>query len=47
MLWIRGLIAVMYVQSRGEMSVPPAVTEVLLHHSAMRIWADGNSVSTG
>ena len=35
------------VQGRGEMSVLPAVTAVLLHHSAMDIWTEGNFVSTG
>jgi len=35
------------VQGRGELAVLPAVTVVLLHHSAMRIWTEGNVVSTG
>ena len=35
------------VQGRGEMAVLPAVTAVLLHHSAMDIWTEGNVVSTG
>jgi hypothetical protein len=35
------------VQGRGEIAVPPAVTVVLLHHSAMDIWTDCNVVSTG
>jgi len=35
------------VQVRGEMAVPPAVTAVLLHHTAMDIWTDCNVVSTG
>jgi len=35
------------VQGRGEMAVLPAVTVVLLHHSAMDIWTEGNVVSTG
>ena len=35
------------VQGRGEMAVLPAVTAVLLHHSAMDIWTDCNGVSTG
>ena len=29
-----------------EMAVLPAVTAVLLHHSAMDTWNDGNVVST-
>jgi len=28
------------------MTVLPAVTAVLLHHSAMDIWAEGNVVNT-
>ena len=35
------------VQGRGEMAVLPAVTAVLLHHSAMDTWTDFNVVSTG
>jgi len=35
------------VQGRGEIAVLPAVTAVLLHHSAMDTWTDGNVVSTG
>jgi len=35
------------VQDRGEMAVLPAVTAVLLHHSAMDKWTDCNVVSTG
>jgi len=35
------------LQGRGEMAVLPAVTEVLLHHSAMDTWTDCNVVSTG
>ena len=35
------------VQGRGEMAVLPAVTAVLLHHSAMDKWTDSNVVSTG
>jgi len=37
----------MLVQGRGEMAVLPAVTAVLLHHSAMDTWTDSNDVSTG
>jgi len=35
------------VQGRGEMAVVPAVTAVLLHHSAMDIWTEGYDVSAG
>ena len=35
------------VQGRGEMTVLPPVTAVLLHHSAMDIWPGCNFVSTG
>ena len=35
------------VQGRGEMAVVPAVTEVMLHQSAMDIWTDCSVVSTG
>ena len=35
------------VQGRGEMAVLPAVTAVLLHHSAMDTRTEGNVVSTG
>jgi len=35
------------VQGRGEMAFLPAVTALLLHHSAMDIWIEGNVVSTG
>ena len=35
------------VQGRGEMAVLPAVTAVLLHHSAKDIWTDCSVVSTG
>jgi hypothetical protein len=38
---------VLLVKGRGEMAVLPAVTAVLLHYSAMDIWADGSVVSTG
>jgi hypothetical protein len=38
---------VLLVHGRGEMAVLPAVTAVLLHHSAMDIWTEGNVVSTG
>jgi len=35
------------VQGRRDMAVLPAVTAVLLHHSAMDTWTEGNGVSTG
>jgi len=35
------------VQGRGEMAVLPAVTAVLIHHSAMDTWTDCSVVSTG
>jgi len=35
------------VEGRREMAVLPAVTAVLLHHSAMDIWTEGIVVSTG
>jgi len=47
MLWIHGLPAILLVQFRGEMAVPPAVTAVLLYHSAMDTGTDSNIFSTG
>jgi hypothetical protein len=41
---LRGMLL---VHGRGEMAVLSAVTAVLLHHSAMDIWTEGNVVSTG
>jgi len=38
---------VLLAQRREEMVFLPAVTAVLLHHSAMDIWADFSVVSTG
>ena len=35
------------VQGRGKIAVLPAVTAVLLHHSAMDTWANFNYISTG
>jgi hypothetical protein len=35
------------VQGIGEMVGLPAVTAVLLHHSAMDKWTECNDVSTG
>ena len=34
-------------QGRGEIAVLPAVTAVLLHHSAMDTWTDSNGISAG
>ena len=47
MLWIHGLTVMMLLKVRGEIAVLPAVTEVLLHHSAMDTWTDCNVVITG
>jgi len=38
---------VLLAQGREEMVFLPAVTAVLLHHSAMDIWTDCSVVSTG
>jgi len=46
-LWLHGLTVMLLVQGRGEMAVLPAVTAVLLEHSAMNTWTEGNVVSTG
>ena len=46
-LWINGLTVMLLVLGRGEIAFLPAVTAVLLHHSAMDIWTDSNVVSTG
>jgi len=46
-LWINGLTVVFLVQGGREMLVLPAVTTVLLHHSAMDTWTDSSVVSTG
>jgi hypothetical protein len=34
------------VKGRGEMTVRPAVTAVLLHYSVMDIWTEGSVVGT-
>ena len=47
MLWIHGLTVMLLVQCRVEMAVLPAVTAVLLHHSAMDLSTDFNVVNTG
>ena len=41
------MMAMLLVQFRGKMAVLPVVTAVLLHHSAMDTWTEGNVVSTG
>jgi len=46
-LWKCRLNAVWFVQGRREMTVLPAVTAILLHHSAMDIWTDCSVVSRG
>ena len=46
-LWIHGLRVILFVQGRGEICVLSAVTEILLRHSAMDTWTEGNVVSTG
>jgi len=46
-LYIRELIAVLLVQGRGEIAVMPAVTAVLLHHSAMDTGTDCSVVVQG
>jgi hypothetical protein len=38
---------VLIVQGRVEIAVLPAVTSLLLHHSAMDIWTDCIVVSIG
>jgi len=35
------------VEGRGEMAILPAVTAVMLHHSAMDTWTDCSVLSTG
>ena len=47
MLCINGLTVMLLVQGRREMAVPPAVTAVLVRHSAMDTWIDCNVVSRG
>ena len=47
MIWIQGPRAKLLAEKGREMAVLPAVTAVLLHHSAMDIWTEGNVVSTG
>jgi len=45
-LCVYGLRVMLLVQVRGELAVLPAVSVVLLHHSAMDTWTEGNVVST-
>ena len=47
LLWINGLKIMLLVQGRGEMAVRPAVTAVLLNHSAMDTWTNCKIVSKG
>jgi len=47
MLWIHELTVMLLVQGRGDIAVLPAVTTVLLHHSAMDTWTACKVVSTG
>ena len=47
MLWIEGIALMLLLLGRGEMAVLPAVTAVLLHHSAMSSGTDCSVVSTG
>ena len=47
MQWIQGLSVVLLVQCRGEIVVMPAVTAILIHHSAMDTEAECSVVSTG
>ena len=47
MLGIHGLTVVLLVQVRGEMALLLSVPAVLLHHSVMDIWAEGNVVNAG
>jgi len=44
---IHGMNAKILLHVRVEMLVLPAVTAVLLHHSAMDTWTDCNFVNTG
>ena len=46
-MWIHGLRGMLFIQRSGEMVVLPAVTAVLLHHSAMDTRTDCNVVSKG
>jgi len=47
MLWVQELTAVLLVQGRREIAVLPAVTSLLLHHSAMYTGTDYSVVGTG
>ena len=47
MIWIQGQRAKLLAEKGRKMAVLPAVTAVLLHHSVMDIWTEGNVVSTG
>jgi len=47
MLWIQGLTAEKLLQGRGEMTVKPAVIEILLNKCALDKGTDCNVVCTG
>ena len=47
MLWVKGLNLVLLVVSRGKIAGLPAVTAVLLHHSAMNTGVECSVVTTG
>jgi len=46
-LWIYGQTVVLLGQCIGETTVLPAVTAVLLNHSAMDTWTDCSVVGLG
>jgi len=46
-LLIQGLSLVLLVQGRGEIAVKPAVTAILILHSAFDTGAECSVVSTG
>ena len=47
MSWTQGLTVMLLVQVRAEKAILPAVTAVLLHHSAVDTWTECDVVSTG
>ena len=47
LLWIHRLTVMLLVLGRGVMEFLPAVTSLLIHHSAMDTWINCNVVSTG
>jgi hypothetical protein len=46
-LWIHGQTVVLLEQGGEEIAFLPAVTAVMLHHSAMDTWTDCSVVGTG